>query len=49
MKVQNLLNDTYLVYVIEDEGRDTEKVVSLFQGSLADCQAFIWLRERAYL
>ena len=52
-RVQWLQDDTYKVYRREDmwygDGEDEEPWEEVFQGGLADCEAYIRLNEKGYL
>jgi len=52
LKVRNLTNNTYQVVELfpsDDERYEYEDESVLHQGSLADCEAFIRLKESDYL
>jgi hypothetical protein len=47
IKVWHLINNTYQVVKLTEETGEVESV--LFQGSLADCEAYIRLTDAGYL
>lgn len=56
LKVENLINDTWQVVEYKDdepeedyEGYIDRYLETLYQGSLADCEAFIRLKEQGRL
>jgi len=48
-KVRLFIDNTYEVILIDESDDDDAQDISMFQGSLSDCEAWIRLKEGGYL